>query len=350
MIKLIISEKGFLFMNRIEKCMKSKLTLEELEKIYHPQSYQELVDVVNQLISIGQLEPIVTRGENGKRPALYKAYWVRKEKDNYDQYREEVLFLDTRLSNDYYLKNLSKYVQDREYVQRLNRYYQKHSVVFDNPASYNERSFEIFYREKYLLKEGGIRVLNNLGLTLEELNCYETCEPLAYYSYSKHTPQTILIIENKDTYYKFRNQLLKSQPVIFGKEIGTVIYGGGKGIYRSFNDLHTSVEAYVSDLKNEILYFGDLDYEGIIIYETLVRQRKEKEQTKDLCIQPFVRAYEKMLEKAADIVLPITKEKQNRNINGEFFAFFSEGIKDEMRNLLLSDCYIPQEIIQMEDL
>ena len=337
-------------MERIEKQSKNKLTLEELEVLYHPQSYQELVERIRSLENQGILEPISKRGQNGKSPALYKAYWVRKGEKDWEKYRDEVLYLDPRLSNDYYLKHLDKYEDDREYVQRINQYFQKHIVLFEKQSSYNERSFELFYREKFLLKESGKRILKNLGLTLTDLNCYETCEPLAYYSYTKSTPQVIIIIENKDTYYTIRNQLLMKQPVIFGKEVGTVIYGGGKGIYRSFDDLHTSVEAYVSDSKNEILYFGDLDYEGIIIYETLARQRKEKDREENVVIKPFVKAYEKMLEKASQIPLPSTKEKQNRNITGEFFNYFSEETRDKMLDILQRDWYIPQEIIQTSDL
>ena len=53
----------------------------------------------------------------------------------------------------------------------------------------------------------------------------------------------------------------------FGAEIGTLIYGAGKGIIRSFQDFDLCAEPYMKHPKNTIYYFGDMDYEGIGIYE-----------------------------------------------------------------------------------
>ena len=45
----------------------------------------------------------------------------------------------------------------------------------------NERSFELFRNEKFLLDKEGIRFLANLGLTLSDLNCRRTYEPFVEY-------------------------------------------------------------------------------------------------------------------------------------------------------------------------
>ena len=45
-----------------------------------------------------------------------------------------------------------------------------------------------------------------------------------------------------------------------------MIYGAGKGIFKSFQDFEFCVEPYMKEKKNQIFYFGDLDYEGIGIY------------------------------------------------------------------------------------
>ena len=39
-------------------------------------------------------------------------------------------------------------------------------------------------------------------------------------------------------------------------------------------------------------------------------------------ILPFMPGYFRMLEKAEGVLLPITKEQQNRNLTGQFFACF----------------------------
>ncbi len=98
--------------------------------------------------------------------------------------------------------------------------------------------------------------------------------------------------------------------------------------------------------ENRIYYFGDLDYEGIGIYERL-EEIFEKQQHH---IQPFAQAYEKMLEKAAQTAgLPVTKEKQNRRLSGRFFACFSQQTVLRMKDVLEREQYIPQEILNIAD-
>ena len=90
--------------------------------------------------------------------------------------------------------------------------------------------------------------------------------------------------------------------------------------------------------SNNFYYFGDLDYEGIGIYESLTTYFK---------CEPFVIAYEVMLKKGENISLPVTKEKQNRNITEVFFNYFDDSSK--MIEILESERYIPQEILTIED-
>ena len=89
---------------------------------------------------------------------------------------------------------------------------------------------------------------------------------------------------------------------------------------------------------NRFYYFGDLDYEGIIIYESLCAH---------FYCEPLVSAYEAMLQKAANLPLPKTKEKQKRHEQGVFFSYFNE--VSAMKAILENEYYIPQEILTMED-
>ena len=57
-----------------------------------------------------------------------------------------------------------------------------------------------------------------------------------------------------------------------------------------------------------------------------------------------------MLVKADSVeILPETKEQQNRNIRFEFFSYFEETTVGKMKNILESDRYIPQEILNTAD-
>ena len=85
-----------------------------------------------------------------------------------------------------------EYKEDRNYIISLSNYFDKNNNLLTEPISMNERSFEVWGREKFLQKEGGTRILKNLGVTLDKLNIYETTEPLSYYSHTKDIPQNVL--------------------------------------------------------------------------------------------------------------------------------------------------------------
>ena len=125
-----------------------------------------------------------------------------------------------------------------------------------------------------------------------------------------------------------------------------MVYGGGKNIYKSFGDFDICVEPYVADANNTILYFGDLDYEGIIIYELLTR-----EFAGEHTLKPFIEGYTAMIDKylKMDIPLPKTKAGQNRNISELFLWEFSEEYRKAIMDILERDEYIPQEILNIGD-
>lgn len=324
---------------------KNKISLEELQAFFCLTSYTDMVQKVYELIEKDQISPIINSKLNGKKPALYKAYRIHRVRKDNSQLEDELKYqLMPMLSNDYYLRNFEAYRKDRLFVLSLNQYLREHKNNLLEAVSYNERSFEIWGREKFLLREGGTRILKNLGLSPEELNVYDTTEPLAYYSHHKELPQKIIILENKDTFYSMRKSLLAGNTSILGVEIGTIIYGAGKSIHKSFKDFTFCVEPYLNDSRNEILYFGDLDYEGIIIYETLHRDFVEK-----VNIKPFCNAYEAMINKASIEGLPKTKKGQNTNIGREFLSYFSQDMQDRIMEILRQSRYIPQEILQGKD-
>lgn len=310
-------------------------------------TYDQQYDYIMKLIEEEKVKPLKASGTNGKSPALYREYWLMGEKKDYRHLEEELKYqMVPLISIDYYLAHLSVYEKDRSWVLKLNDYFKNHREKLDYQESVNERSFEIWCREKFLTKEQGRRILRCCGLDLEVLNVYETSEPLAYYSHTREVPQNILILENKDTFYSMRRLLLEGDSKILGVQIGTLIYGAGKGILRSFKDFDFCVEPYMRSEKNSLFYFGDLDYEGIGIYEGLVRMFQGSWR-----IRPFLPGYLTMIEKAEAVEkLPDTKELQNRNISKIFLSYFKNKQVDKILKILESDAYIPQEILNIADL
>lgn len=327
---------------------KTKIQLAEIAKAHSFMTYQELYQYILLKIEKGKLTPVKASKTNGKKPALYNAYWKYEEQQDYSDIQEELKYqISPALDTTYYQNKPEKYEGDRKNIHLLSDYLVKRKQELEIGKTINERSFEIFRKEKFLEREGGMELLKRLKFPANQLNFYETSEPMAYYSHKKTTPQNFLIIENKDTFYSMRKYLIDGSDKIMGTEISTLIYGGGKAIYKSFQDYSCAVEPYFAHEENKIYYFGDLDYEGILIYETLCEKYKD-----NVKIILFKSAYEKMLQKAGEfgmIELPDTKEGQNKNIGTYFFEQFSVVTQDKMKQILEHHKYIPQEIVNVSD-
>lgn len=332
-------------MNKGNKAMK-KRSLEEILGKHIQDPYDVQYQYVMGLLSSGQVKPVKSSPGNGKKPALHMQYWLIEEKPDYSAWKDELLYrTDTHIQVDYYLHHLDIYDQDRRYVRRLSEYLQRNGGMPSSPISRNERSFEIWGEEKFLTGGAGRTILSRCKIDESALHTYSTAEPFAYFASHRTTPQKILILENKDPFFGMRKHLLEGNHKILGEKIGTLIYGAGKRVVSSFREFEISAEPYMKDAGNELLYFGDLDYEGILIYETLAEAFADSG-----VIRPFIPAYLSMLNKGDRVqTLPQSKEHQNQNNNGSFFSLFDEHTVGRMKNILESGRYIPQEILNTED-
>ena len=309
-------------------------------------AYSEQYAYIKNLLDAGKIKPVRTAAKNGKKPALYLEYWEQEEQQDYSALEHELLYaLHPRLDITYYQQHLQTYAEERDDVKQLQDFLQQHSELLAMQVSYNERSFQIWGREKFLLKGAGQKILKHCGWSLADLNCYSTAEPFAYFSLTRNVPQKLLIIENKDTFFSLRRHLLAGNKEIFGEKISTLIYGAGKRVISSFQEFAVSAEPYMLAESNELLYFGDLDYEGLGIYEKLAESFVGQGK-----IKPFIPAYLAMLEKSREYSkLPTTKEAQSRQLDGTFLAYFAVSVQSEMQELLQQDLYIPQEILTIDD-
>lgn len=329
-----------------------RISLEELIRTAGNVEYEEQYRWIIKKIESGELKPVVASGTNGKKPALYLRYWVQEGEKDYSGLEEELTYrMAPSISIDYYRKHLAIYEEDRQWVLMLSDFLKNGKESLAVPVSMNERSFEIWHREKFLQKEQGYRILKRCGLEEEALNYYETSEPLSFYVHHRRIPQNLLIIENKDTFYSMRKALMEGGGSILGTQIGTLIYGAGKGILRSYQDFIFCVEPYMKDSSNTVLYFGDLDYEGIGIFERLADNFEKTSTAGNLLeIRPFMRAYEAMLRKAEMMDnLPDSSDRQNRNLSGRFFSYFKRPQVQKMLGILESGRFLPQEMLTIRD-
>lgn len=326
--------------------MKKRRTLEEVLGSKINAEYSEQHAYIMELVGSGRIKPVLASKKNGKKPPLYREYWELEEKRDYSALKQELLFnLAPQIDITYYQNNLETYNKEHKDVFQLSSFLQNSATLLTKQVSYNERSFQIWQREKFLLQGAGKKILRHCGLELAELNCYSTAEPFAYFTSTRVVPQKLLIIENKDTFFSMRKHLLEGNSQLWGENISTVIYGAGKRVVSYFQEFNASAEPYMLADGNELLYFGDLDYEGIGIYETLAESFAEQGE-----IKPFIPAYLAMLEKAGNYKqLPSTKKDQNRNLQGGFFRYFPVNAQSQMQSILQKDLYIPQEILTISD-
>lgn len=290
-----------------------------------------------------ELTEVSSSKTNGMNPPLYNKYKVLPLKEDNKNFIEEINYaLYFSFSKSYYLNNIDIYKVDRPYITALTNYFRENKLKLNTPMSINERSYDIWREEKFLKDGSGKRILKNLGIIIEDLNVYYTPEPFVYFSANKSSEQRVLILENKDTWYTLRKLMLEGENIFIGEHIDTIIYGAGKGIEKSLEDFEATAPEYLKSLI-ELLYWGDIDYEGIAIYERV------KDRYRDMLnIKLFKGAYELMLSLSKSRTLALSKDNQNKNIKDIFFSELNRENAEEINDILSNGLYIPQEIVNYE--
>ena len=79
-----------------------RISLEALLRTMQDQSYQEQYEYIRKLLEEEKIKPVKASRTNGKKPALYREYWILEEKKDYSEYIEEIKYnFSTRISVDY---------------------------------------------------------------------------------------------------------------------------------------------------------------------------------------------------------------------------------------------------------
>ena len=155
---------------------------------------------------------------------------------------------------------------------------------------------------------------------------------------------SVLIIENKDTWFTIRKILLEENKTILGLDIGLLIYGEGKKVISSIEYLQDKDFSFLNEPL--LYYWGDLDFEGINIFYSLVKK---------VDVKLFANAYEVMLREVNDInnLMEMSDDQNETKDLEPFLASFTDCNKKKIKEILKSNKYIPQEIVNyrilMED-
>lgn len=325
----------------LKKIKKKTITLEEIKDLYKKYNYEDVVLLINELLDKNKIEPIKNSAITPYNPPLYTKYRIKKETVmDEESLLEELNQLHFKLSSSFYKKNLNLYKKDRTYIQELNNYLFISSNSLKNKISVNERSYEIFKDEKFLMSDNGKDIIKRLGISLSSFfNVYMTPEPFCYVSVNRKCEQNILIVENKDTYVGLIKLFNKGIKTIMGRNIDTIIYGEGYKIISSFEYINEDITLdYLNDKNNKILYWGDIDREGFIIYNTF------KNKYNMMNISLFEEAYRLMVLKSKEFELTNIKhnQKQEYKIGLEELPL---DLKSEICSIIDNNQYIPQEIL-----
>lgn len=324
------------------------ITETELQKITRERDYLLFHRGIEEMIESGLLSPVKASGSNGRIPSLFNKYRIIKPREDYGEYMESIRRLNPHLNISTYLQRPELYKKHREIVERLSRYLWYEAPLLDEPMSRKERSFSIWGREKLLDEQYALvrEVLRFNGLGEDFLNYYDTPEPFFEYVHSQIPAMSVLVIENKDTWFSFRKLMQATgKNLIAGIAVDLLLYGEGNKITKksALEDYATGMLRSQEGQTIRFMYFGDLDLEGIRLFF------RTRDANPSLSIQPFAPLYRLMLELARGRAMPKSPDKRGMPAAVEDFAELLGGDQVQViSDLLAEGRYIPQEIINYQ--
>lgn len=298
--------------------------------------YKELADTILFFEDDGKIERVKASKQYSRDIRIQTKYRKKYDIRTSDQeIKGEILtHFHPTMRLGFYIKNVSQYQMDKEILRSISQFLvnkgQKECFL-----SVNERSFELFGNEKLLSSNRGKKLLANIGITCEDLCCFETYEPFFHYGLAERPEGNILIIENKDTFFSLKKLFLDGCKSWFGVSFDMLIYGEGNKITKSIN--------YMEELRIPteipIYYFGDFDPEGFAILHRV----KEKTERKISILKPL---YLELWKRRKNTKVE-KEQKWNEAAIQSFLLSFDERQQKEMEKYLKEQHYIPQEAVHI---
>jgi len=306
--------------------------------------YHAFAASIEELVRDGVMSPVKASGLNGRDPALYEKYRIIVKKNVPDPATRQKLltWFHPLINTSHYLTHFNDYQKDEPFLLKLDSFLKQHADLISLPViTANERSFQVFNDEKWLLSAHGRTFCQRTGLSLEDLRCCETYEPFFYYPgrmpVDKDTVN-VLIVENKDTFFSLKGLIRQGMDTWGGCTFSLLIYGEGRKIQSSFS-FFSELEEYQNYCCN-FFYFGDLDPEGILIWYDLQKNYR-------VSIMPFTFFYNALFDAYGENAPPIKGDKAGQRYSEEaveaFLAFFTAQRGREILQMLKENNYLPQE-------
>lgn len=318
--------------------------------------YDEFAKVIHGFVANGILKPITPSKTNNKPNPLPLKYRIDQSQiysDYHKTLHKKQFELNSAIHLDVYFKLSEKdYLKDLPYIEKINDYLQQRGMP--TQMYIPELSFELVNDEKWIDEKGGKRVLKQIGLW-DVLTFHDRIDPVAFAVNPTKVNDPIqkhLIIENKTPFLHIMKHLEKS-------EYATVIYGQG---WKIISSMQLFEKQYRSIAKHQYEYFGDLDPEGISIYDEL---------SSTIEVAPAAPFYCELFnrDRYQGKVNQRVNEKAIENFSSDFYhhltqhydqlikKYFSgqvstirESVFKDLSNMFHSGNYQPQELLSEKDL
>lgn len=312
------------------KSYKNKeVSLIELESLFSGDTdYNSFANIVKLFEGNNILKPVKTHRTNNKPIPLYNTYRINKSYFK-DQLLDQIQTFKLKANKNidlqkYFTLGEKEWIKDLPYIRIIDNYIKENGLP-NSDASAPERSYEIVGDEKWIDEKRGKALLQRLNLW-DKLKISYNLDPLmiAINPNNVNRPTHIhMVVENKATFYDFLDGIGDTQ-------FTSLVYGAGWKIVGNITMLEKQLG--LTNSHHKLFYFGDLDYEGISIWNTL----NEK-----INITPAVDFYIALIMKNA------TQGKENQRENREavntFASYFQELEGKKIKELLKDRYYYPQE-------
>lgn len=301
--------------------------------------YDYFYNLINKLVKNDILVPKGKKFTSNPFKPLSLKYEKLVEKEELSE-KEKIFIhnLNPKININIYNKKIEVFRKDKELLSRLSEFLNCSNHEF---ISVKERSLQLFNDEKMLQNSG---ILNRTKIDYNSLTCIENPEPLLCFIGDKFylkNSRKILIIENLDTYWTFHKLMLKE----IGEEnkefnIDMIIYGSGYGI----TDINYNFSYYSITQADRICYFGDLDSEGICIYQLF------KSKFENLNINLAVPYYKYLLDYGLEKGFRYKPTQNTANV-GELVEEIKSLSKEDVIhfvNVINNKLFVPQEALNAE--
>ncbi|WP_055669760.1 Wadjet anti-phage system protein JetD domain-containing protein [Desnuesiella massiliensis] len=321
--------------NYLKSYKKQNITLSELENLFSGDvSYESFAATVKELIQEGILTEKNPENKNSKEIPLAFKFGINRyelKKDFIQSIKAASFSMVDSIDLQAYFK-LSEEIWNKElpYIKKVNEYILLNKLPMDY-ATAQERSFHIVGDEKWIDEKGGRKILERINIW-DKLKIASTNDPLMMAvnpSQFLKSEYWHLIVENKTTF-------LALMEVLKDTKFTSLIFGSGWKIVSNIVMLESQL-----GLKgaHKLYYFGDLDYEGISIWNSL-NQKIGAELAIDF--------YSELLKKPGSAGKE-TQQKNEKALNN-FIKNFNSEEQASILKLLEKGDYLPQEGLGKEEL